>query len=86
VDGDDCHGVCYREDADGKNEIAISRKVSEGTQASVLVHEVCHAVLGPLKLHNKTEERIVLRLEEGLASFLRDNPTLARRVINSLRR
>lgn len=78
------NGIIYLEDEG--SEVLINRNLSDRQQALTLLHEVCHAVLNPLKLNSKHDERIVRRLEEGLASVLEENPTLVRRLINILRK
>lgn len=77
------HGLFY-----GKGEgskILIHPCRSDRQQGLTLLHEVIHAVLAPLKLNSKHEERIVLRLEAGLASALENNPTVFRNLITLLR-
>ena len=78
-------GLCYSQGPDKTNAIAISAQIGHKQQACTFLHEVCHAILAPLKLHNRREERIVLRLEEGLSSFFAKNPTLVARLVSTLR-
>lgn len=65
--------------------IQIYKGMADSTQAAVLIHEVCHAILEPLKLNASREERIVRQLEVGLTDLLRGNPTLIHRLTRHLR-
>ena len=76
-------GIIYLEE-EGL-EILINRNLSDRQQTLTVLHEVLHAVLAPLKLNSHHEERVVRRLEEGLASTFEENPTFFHRLINLLR-
>ena len=76
-------GLFYGKGEGAKILIHLCR--SDRQQGLTLLHEVIHAVLAPLKLNSKHEERIVLRLEVGLTSVLESNPTTFRNLITLLR-
>jgi Zn-dependent peptidase ImmA (M78 family) len=64
--------------------IMVNRNLSNKQQALTLLHEVCHAILDPLGLRAQLDERIVERLEAGLASAFQENPTFFRQLISLL--
>lgn len=66
--------------------LLVHPRQSDRQHALTFLHEICHAVLAPLKLNASHEERIVQRLETGLASALENNPTLFRHILSILRR
>jgi hypothetical protein len=70
------------------NEIEIARETdfaSEEQEASTLLHEIIHGVLGIYKIKVPDEEEMVEKLETALIQVLRDNKTLFRAILKALK-
>jgi len=77
--GRDCLGHCDI----GALTITIDESLPTSRKVEVLIHECLHAILQGTNLDN--EELVVGLLGEALSLFIKQNPTLLRRISTSLR-
>lgn len=81
----DCVGDCTFPASDHlKGKIRIQRGMAGVEKANTVLHEILHAICYTqgLQLSEKTEERVVFAMTNGLIQFIRDNPRFALRLID----
>ena len=64
-----------------KGRITIKKGMDDIEKCNTMLHEIMHAIFTErgLIFSDKTEERIVLSMTNGLIDFIRDNPRFFKR-------
>lgn len=68
-----------------KQKIFVRHGLDKNLTARTLLHEIIHAIWCEYDLPKEPiEETCVRRLESGLASFIMDNPVLAKKLVTDI--
>lgn len=84
VDAEGSLGDCEK----NTGKIRVMKGMDGAEKANVVLHEITHAIIHAqgLDLSEKTEEKVVLAIANGMISFMRDNPRFMGRLLRLLKK
>lgn len=90
IDKGKTRGECYNPSSH-KLELGLL-KISGGMdstdKAATILHEIAHAIIYTqgLELSDKTEEKFVLAMTNGLTGFIKDNPKFFSKIVRMIQK